>query len=259
MVRERFDQAEGRPFGICRNVRQSAEGGGGHRGSAGGRVSFETRAKPATGPGLISRQPKGCVRTARPVRACGGHDVLDVFHRPREFGADGEASIQRSGSVPESRNPHSRSVQAAAVATRAESPEEGQVDKPAPCAARRRLSDADIIRRDSGRARAAPPILLTIPEAKPACGPPDYQLFSHPGDSVARDHICMFQSRRFSGAALSPLLCAAARYAIDMTSSSCSLTSTTSPTALPISARATGEAKEMVPVFGSASSSPTMR
>ncbi|SOE16828.1 hypothetical protein SAMN05877838_1710 [Hoeflea halophila] len=38
--------------------------------------------------------------------------------------------------------------------------------------ARRRLSDADIIRRQSGRARAAPPFTHS-PEAKPACGPPD--------------------------------------------------------------------------------------
>jgi len=43
-----------------------------------------------------------------------------------------------------------------------------------------RLSDADIIRQISGRARVAPPRCMapmhhpnTIPKAKPACGPPD--------------------------------------------------------------------------------------
>ena len=43
-----------------------------------------------------------------------------------------------------------------------------------------RLSDADIIRRHSGRARVAPPRCMTsmhhpnqFPKAKPACGPPD--------------------------------------------------------------------------------------
>jgi hypothetical protein len=41
------------------------------------------------------------------------------------------------------------------------------VDKPAPCAARRRLSDADIIRLYSGRARAAPPFLLPIQRQSP--------------------------------------------------------------------------------------------
>jgi len=61
------------------------------------------------------------------------------------------------------RNPHPkhlpRSVRIAAGATRAEGPEEGQVDKPTPaCLRGRRLSDGDAIRRVPGRARVAPPI-----------------------------------------------------------------------------------------------------
>jgi hypothetical protein len=48
-------------------------------------------------------------------------------------------------------------------------------------------------------------------------------------------------------------------YAIATTSSSWPADVTTSPTLLPISDLATGEAKEIEPTFGSASSSPTMR
>ena len=41
-----LDQAGGRPFGICRNVRQVAQGGGGHRGSAGGRSGSAVQSQP---------------------------------------------------------------------------------------------------------------------------------------------------------------------------------------------------------------------
>ena len=40
-------------------------------------------------------------------------------------------------------------------------------------AASHRLSDADIIRRNSGRAQVAPSQTTHSPEARPACGPPD--------------------------------------------------------------------------------------
>ncbi len=71
-------QAGGRPFGICGNVRQLAEGGGGHRSSAGGRFLLEDRAKPATGPGFASCQPQGWMYDETLVRACGGHERLTV-------------------------------------------------------------------------------------------------------------------------------------------------------------------------------------
>ncbi len=146
------DQAGGRPLGVCRNVRQGSKGGGGHRGSAGGRVSFETRAKPATGPGCVSRQPKGEVWNARPVRACGGHDAPSVRQGPCRY--------------PET---HSRGL------SRLRPEQSGR--EVTSVSARCRLSDADIIRQDSGRARAAPPIYPFL-EAKPACGPPDQSQIS---------------------------------------------------------------------------------
>jgi len=126
----------GRPFGVCRNVRQGSRGGGGHLGSAVGRFSSEKRAKPATGPGFVSCQPTRRGEALKPVRACGGH-VGCMACRVR-------AGTSRP--------------------TRAVSPDRGRsnpggnlVDKPLPRSARRHLSDADIIRRCSGRARAAPP------------------------------------------------------------------------------------------------------
>ncbi len=67
-----LDQAGGRPFGICRNVRQVAQGGGGHRGSAGGRSSSTVQSQPP-GRHPFSRHSGGRKRQS-PVRACGGHD-----------------------------------------------------------------------------------------------------------------------------------------------------------------------------------------
>ena len=131
-------QAGGRPFGVCRNVRQGSKGGGGHRGSAGGRVSFETRAKPATGPGFVPCPPKGGRRGAgKPVRACGGHVRFLTF-------SVRAGSPKPTGAVSPDRD---RS-----------NPGGTLVDKPLPRSARCRLSDADIIRRCSGRAQVAPPI-----------------------------------------------------------------------------------------------------
>ncbi len=84
------------------------------------------------------------------------------------------AGFSRQGPCRNTRPKHlSRSVQAAAGATRAEGPEEGQVDKPTPC-----VCEASACRMGtpSGEFRAARcqrhPI-PTFPEALPARGPPD--------------------------------------------------------------------------------------
>ncbi|KGB27050.1 hypothetical protein HPDFL43_00028710 [Hoeflea phototrophica DFL-43] len=75
---------------------------------------FKGRAKPATGPGSVSCLTGGVDHRSR---ACGGHGA---------FFASGPCRNTRPKHL-------SRPVQAAAGATRAEGPEEGQVDKPAPC------------------------------------------------------------------------------------------------------------------------------
>jgi hypothetical protein len=67
------DQAGGRPFGICRNVRQVGAGGGGHRGSAGGRVALRRVQSQPPGRHPFSQAPSRRRETEYPVRACGGH------------------------------------------------------------------------------------------------------------------------------------------------------------------------------------------
>ena len=67
------DQAGGRPVGVCRNVRQVGAGGGGHRGSAGGRVSLRRVQSQPPGRHPFSQAPPRRRETEHPVRACGGH------------------------------------------------------------------------------------------------------------------------------------------------------------------------------------------
>jgi len=119
--------------------------------------------------GFVPRQPKGRARGVSPGRACGGHGGP-------EAAGQGPCRNPRQTHVP-------RSVRTAAGATRAEGPEEGQADKPAPWPARRRLSDAGQHPANSGpRADSATPVRdrqrscttqNPYPEALPACGPPD--------------------------------------------------------------------------------------
>ena len=66
------DQAGGRPLGIWRNVREIVEGGGGHRGSAGGRSKRPCKASHRAGSRFRMSQQRQ--ETEAPVRACGGHD-----------------------------------------------------------------------------------------------------------------------------------------------------------------------------------------
>jgi len=149
-----LDQAGGRPFGICRNVRQVAKGGGGHRGSAGGRSGSTVQSQP---PG---RQP---------------------FSRRRHGG--GKRNI-RSGPVADMTGPVRRVRVRAGTSrtTPAVCPDRGRsnpggdlVDKPLPgvrgavCRMRTSSGDTRAVRRLRHR-------FLLIPEAKPACGPPDLRV-----------------------------------------------------------------------------------
>lgn len=59
------DQAGGRPFGILRNVRQVAEGGGGHRGSAGGRSRSTAQSQPPGRQPFSHRRHGGSKRNIR--------------------------------------------------------------------------------------------------------------------------------------------------------------------------------------------------
>ena len=132
------------------DVARKASGGGGHRGSAGstgfrGASPRGAGGKPATGPGSFRASPKGRARGVSPGRACGGHGGP-------EAACQGPCRNPRQTHVP-------RSVRIAAGATRAEGPEEGQADKPAPWPARRRLSDAGQHPATSGpRALSATPV-----------------------------------------------------------------------------------------------------
>ena len=132
-------------------------------------VPDERAGKPATGPGSCSAPAERRARGVSPGRACGGHDGP-------ETAGQGPCRNPRQTQVP-------RSVRTAAGATRAEGPEEGQADKPAPWPARRRLSDAGQHPATSGpRAISATPVRdrqrscttqNPYPEALPARGPPD--------------------------------------------------------------------------------------
>jgi hypothetical protein len=109
------------------------------------------------------------------VRPCkASHRAGTRFHNATV--ASGNGNI-RSGPVADMTSPVRRVRVRAGTSrtTPAVCPDRGR-SNPGGCniprGARRRLSDADIIRRYSGRARGAPPI-PPIPEAKPACGPPD--------------------------------------------------------------------------------------
>ncbi len=130
-------QVGGRPFGICRNVRQGSGGGGGHRGSAGGRVSLRR----------VQSQPPDRLlfRGRRKADARSGKTGAGLWRTCEDL----TFSVRAGSPKP----------------TRAVSPDRDRsnpggnlVDKPALRRARRRLSDADIIRRSSGRAQVAPPI-----------------------------------------------------------------------------------------------------
>jgi hypothetical protein len=123
---------------------------------AGGRID---RAKPASGPGFVAHQPKG---------RCGAQDRSGSVADMRFFDLQGPCRNLENHTRGQSRSWPEQSGR-------------GQT----PAGARRRLSDADIIRRYSGRACAAPPLLLNFPEAKPACGPPDDQM-AKPRRSVSR-------------------------------------------------------------------------
>ncbi|AKI00254.1 hypothetical protein IMCC20628_01538 [Hoeflea sp. IMCC20628] len=125
------------------------------------------RAKPATGPGFVARQPKGGMRGGRSVRACGGHEGRLAFR-------------VRAGTLPE---PLPRSVQTAAGAIRAginsrgcEAPSVGCGHHPAifgprACCA----TDLSVFRK-----------------AKPACGPPDQIFLITPIGNTPCGGIAMF-------------------------------------------------------------------
>ena len=119
MDRERFEPS-GRecPRSGAQTSAWPYGGGDGQRGSAGGALSFwETCASRPPGRVLLS-----CLRAGAGDR-CG--PVADM------------ARLSRQSPCRNTRPKHlSRSVQTAAGVTRAEGPEEGQVDKPTPCRAR---------------------------------------------------------------------------------------------------------------------------
>ena len=181
MDRERFD-ASGRecPWpGAQTSVRPNG-GGDGLRGSAGGALSQRRPGKPATGPGSATSLRKRA-RRGTPLRACGGHG----------------ASFARQGPCRNLRpKQFSRSVRTAAGATRAESPEEGQVSKPAPCLARLAPVGCGHHPASSGpRASSATPVYVshmhntTISEALPARSPPDRFLLT-PRRTFSRGTAC---------------------------------------------------------------------
>ena len=134
------------PCGPAQTSARATGGGGGQRGSAGGRRSFGSGVQsqpPGRGPAFcLGRKPQARRETGAGLwRTC--------------------PASMRAGSVPEPRPKQlPRPVRAAAGATRAEGPEEGRVSKPAPCDLQGcRLSDGDAIRRVPGRALSAPPML----------------------------------------------------------------------------------------------------
>jgi hypothetical protein len=149
-------QAGGMPFRPGRNVRQGLGGDGGP--SA---VRWQRCARPGTTPS----QPPEKFRVPVPVRrrqpgrgwkrACGGR----VLRMRGGRSTPGRSRIvnARQPSVPE------RGSEAMPGC-----PCPGCPAGPAHC-----LSDADTIRRNSGRARGRATVLLHSPEANPACGPPD--------------------------------------------------------------------------------------
>ena len=135
--------------------------GGGHQGSAGGRPVLHRPCKASHRAGM----PRRIGRKAAAGRGRRNGPVADMVCRicavaPVIPGADTKASPGGQGPC---RNPCQtqipRSVRTAAGAIRAESPEEGQVDKPAPWSARRRLSDAGQHPASFGpRANSATPV-----------------------------------------------------------------------------------------------------
>lgn len=83
-----------------------------------------------------------------------------------------------------------RSVRIAAVATRAESPEEGRVSKPAPWSARRRLSDAGQHPASFGpRAHSATPYITTLPRGTARVRPSGLS-FPTPRRIFPRGSVC---------------------------------------------------------------------
>ena len=167
-------------FWSRRNVRRCSRGGGGRRAPLAARSS--ERAKPATG------------TTSQSAIAFGRRGGLDSGPGLWRI----VSSNRRWDSC------RTRSASCCNGLVRAGAAGQGS-----------RLSDADIIRQISGRARVAPPRAClwhahspTFRKAKPACGPPEYQSQFTPavcprGDAVACSHSLLpprcRQSRRMRG------------------------------------------------------------
>ena len=163
------DQAGGRPFGIWRNVRQVAEGGGGHRGSAGGRPDWPCKASHRAGTRFRKRCHGGRKRKLR------SGPVADMTRKvPRQ----GPCRIPKT--TPAVSPDRGRSNPGGVTPLECEAPPVGCGHHPAifgPCA------------------WLSPPIVLLLPEAKPACGPPDLNVIKPVGGFSRAGDLAWHQAR----------------------------------------------------------------